>query len=565
MVLDPRSSDEIYSDLKSKLTDSIATLTNFISSSFNDDWLSGYADQLHTAEVKATASELAGYIDWAGATLSEEDLTKLGISGVDPDEINAFMDDDQLDQIGELMGIDRDSGSKATGTVTFELSSSSVEIDEGFEVGTEPDTNGDYESFYVDANENGEIDQNSTATTSPSSGTTLQVDVIAAGVGDQYNVGSGSITFIPSPKPGIESITQNSEMTGGEDEQDNDDYRSDIKDALFTSSGGGTARGIEGYVENNASSDDVEASVKEYPSRSPPEVDVVVDYPNSVSKSEMDDLIEESHPVGVKHNLVEPTLIQLGADVEVLGTDIDTSFVDSQIDGFLTEIDVGERFSQSQLVGTIIRSDADIDSVNALSVSVSTVTDEIHTYQSGTDTYELDFEPIGQVQEEQHHYEPGQSTYRLAYHAVDASSVTVEAIVDGDTQVLTRGGSNDYTIVDDDGDGSDDAIEFQGNTTPDDHTAFRVDYEHASGSVTDITDESGDTYSKGTDFDVIDGDGDGLDDAIDWSINTTTPDDMEDFYVEYEPGRSVLGDLFASDYEKIGADVNRVGVTQFDE
>lgn len=48
-----------------------------------------------------------------------------------------------------------------------------------------------------------------------------------------------------------------------------------------------------------------------------------------------------------------------------------------------------------------------------------------------------------------------------------------------------------------------------------------------------IEDASGDTYTRGTDFDVIDDDGDEDLDSIDWSIGGSSPDDAEDFDVDY--------------------------------
>lgn len=48
-----------------------------------------------------------------------------------------------------------------------------------------------------------------------------------------------------------------------------------------------------------------------------------------------------------------------------------------------------------------------------------------------------------------------------------------------------------------------------------------------------IEDASGDTYERGTDFEVVDDSGDGDLDSIDWSVGGSTPDDAEDFDVDY--------------------------------
>lgn len=49
-----------------------------------------------------------------------------------------------------------------------------------------------------------------------------------------------------------------------------------------------------------------------------------------------------------------------------------------------------------------------------------------------------------------------------------------------------------------------------------------------------IEDASGDTYERGTDFEVVDDDSDDELDSIDWSVGGSTPDDAEDFDVDYD-------------------------------
>ena len=68
-------------------------------------------------------------------------------------------------------------------------------------------------------------------------------------------------------------------------------------------------------------------------------------------------------------------------------------------------------------------------------------------------------------------------------------------------------------------------------------------------SVETITDVDGNTYERGVDFAVIDDNGDGKPDTIDWTGNS--PDDEESFTVDYTP--AVSGDRFyASDSSTTG-------------
>ena len=69
--------------------------------------------------------------------------------------------------------------------------------------------------------------------------------------------------------------------------------------------------------------------------------------------------------------------------------------------------------------------------------------------------------------------------------------------------------------------------------------------------VETITDVDGITYERGVDFAVIDDDGDGKPDTIDWTTGGSSPDDTESFTVDYTP--AVSGDRFyASDSSTTG-------------
>jgi hypothetical protein len=62
-------------------------------------------------------------------------------------------------------------------------------------------------------------------------------------------------------------------------------------------------------------------------------------------------------------------------------------------------------------------------------------------------------------------------------------------------------------------------------------------------SVTNVDDASGDAYVNGTDYDEVDDSGDGKQDGIDWSVGGSSPDDGEDFEVDYEvPDDIAIGD-----------------------
>ena len=87
-----------------------------------------------------------------------------------PDEINEIMDTQHLDELAKLVGESRFEGQKAKGKVTFQVSGDNVQIFEGVTIGTTPDANGEFLSFRVDADGDGEIDEESDASVSPDPG-----------------------------------------------------------------------------------------------------------------------------------------------------------------------------------------------------------------------------------------------------------------------------------------------------------------------------------------------------------------------------------------------------------
>lgn len=561
MALDPRTTEEVKNDLQSKLEGKIVKLTNFLETSFNLTWINAYAEQIHDLEVQAFVAQIAGWARYSGKTdLDETDLERLGVDGADPDEVTQYIESSHLDELAKLVGVERDPGQKATGQVTIQTASDTTKVNEGLEVSTQPDSDGNYLSFYVDADSDGTIEENSNEYVTPSSGSTeVTVDIIADSIGTEYNVGSGTITYLPDPDPGIEGVNNSNETTGGEPEQSNESLREDVQNAVFASSGGGTVAGIEGYIDENVNGVS-DVSLDEFYSQQPPYVDVIVD---GGSDTDVTDAISESRPAGVEHRLVRPENINLGVITEVVGSDIDTSFVSNQIEDYLLDLSLNDEFRRSILIHRILNADTDVEDVGSLSVQILDINGESKTYQSGTSIYELDFAPLGKVRSDERLYDTNTNVYSLSFDNVVDSSVTVRAYVDNEWVTLTN--DTDYDVVDDNGDGNLDAIDFSiGGSDPDDRTVFDVDYETDSWTIAStIEDESGDTYDKGTDWDLVDNDGDGIEDSIDWSIGGSTPDDGEQYTVDYNPDRIIVEDLNVSKREKVGS-ADSVTVTQVD-
>lgn len=548
MTLIPRDTEEIYSDVRSELTSRITKLTNFVSGSFNNAFLVSYSDQVREAEIKAKAGELAGTIDYAGKDLTESDLKRLGIENVEPERINEYMFDEQLDRLAANFSVDRDPGTEATGEVTLEVSSA-TSIENGMEVGTEADTSGNYKKYYVVPEGTEEYDSDDTTLIELSQGENV-VDVIAEDVGSEYNVGPSTITYIPNPQPSIQSVTNVNAVDGGVDEESNSSLRSRVKNAIFDSAEGGTKLGIESSIESRAEGD-VEVNIDQFTDKKPPFVDVVIDGGND---SELLDLIEELRPTGIRHNLARPNKLEIDIFAEIVGTDIDIDFIETEISSELEGIGLNGSFSSSSMLNVIISSQDNIESVPALNTYISGVTNEPHVYDDTQPVYELDQGPLGRVNGEEHQYNSTQSVYTVFYDDIDETSVSVEVIIDDERVGLA---DTDFSVVDDNGDGVFDSIQLDG-VDPDSGTVIRIDYNHNSYSIDSVEDEDGTVFEQSTDYGLIDDDGDGVVDSIDWSIGGSSPPDGKSFTIAYQSYRSFEGDNAANDRQLFDPGMTRL-------
>jgi hypothetical protein len=548
MAIDPRTQDEVYSALKSELSGRIAKLTSFVPGSFNDTWVDAFSEEVHQVEAKVLAAQLSAWPEYAGGNVDQTDLERLGVDGVTPAEVNQYMEDSHLDNLADIVGVDRDQGQTATGQVTVQTATDSTRVPEGMQVSTPGSFDQDPLVFLVDADGDGEI--GSSGFVEPQSGQTeVTVDVIAESVGAEYNVGPGAITQLPDPPVGVEGVNNSQSTTGGSGVQSNESLREDVQNAVFETSGGGTTLGIVGFVEDEVTGVN-DVALDEFKDQQPPFVDVIVD---GGSEQDVLDAIEDSRPTGVEHNLVRPENIALGVRAEVVGTDIDTSFVNSQISTFLDGLSLDDEFRRSKLVQLIMNSDDDIEDLGSLTVLVEQITGESEVQSSGTNIYELDFHPLGNVDDDNVLYDSDENIYTLSYEAIDASSVTVIGQVDGEEYEFVQG--TDYNVIDDDNDSDNDSIEFGiGGTNPDNRSVVGVEYEHSSWTIDNtITDENDVDYTKGVDWDLIDDDGDGLQDSIDWSVGGSTPSDGVRWFIDYAPKQTLAVDLAVSKREKATA------------
>lgn len=517
----PRKQTEIYTSLSDRLKNEIPSLTNFAQTSFNWVWTQGFAAEFREQELDKTAVYLSGLIDYAGGPVDEGDLRELGISDfADPEEINERLNDQDLEELTKIVSTTRDPGNRATGEVTFTTRDQQTNIPGGTAVGVQPDENGNFVEFTTDE-----------PTETLSGETSVTVPITAEDVGVEYNVGSGQITYLPSPPAGVFSVVNNQATDGGQNVETNDELRERAKRAIFRQSGGGTVSGVEGYIEENVDAVD-EVNVIEFFDGdswhgSYPHAHVVVSGGGN-EPSKILDAIDESRPVAVQHVYIDVTNFNIRYDVTMEGTDIEKSEVVRRISQYVNDIGIGGELVEVKVIQSILNADDDIADISNLDTYVE---DETLFFDPATDIYNL----------------------TAGVEMEDDGITNVVGTLNGSEHVFTE--DTDYQEVDDDGDTSDDSIDWSlAGDEPDTNTgqtetitfdSDKLKYIVSDGLVTNgISQVDGtlngaaNTFTEGTDYEEVDVRADGVINGIDWGIGGDNPDNGTDFTVTFEEGTS---------------------------
>lgn len=520
MSFEPREQDDIYNSLKDRLTGRITKLTNFTTTSFNWVWTQAFAAEFREQELDATAAYLSGLIDYAGGPVTQENLEELGIYGVaTAEEINSRLNDEDLDELVKIVGIDRNQGSAATGTVTFTTQSGETTIPAGTSVGTQPDNSGDF--FEFETNE--EVSTNSGTTT-------VDAPITAVEVGDEYEVGSGQISYLPDPPSGVQRVSNTQATSGGEDVESNDELRERAKKSIFSNSGGGTVEGVKGFINENVEGVD-EVEITEFFTGdawhgSYPHSHVIVSGGDTDSVL---DAIESSRPVAVQHVLIRPRSLSIRVDLTLQGSDINVTRVKDKVKEYIGDLGLNDSVIDTKIIQRVMNADTDIEDIETMDLFIE---NESTFFDNAQDTYELSKGDIMQndgIQNvegtlngspntfvEDTDYQEWNTTAgdtSTPHNAIDWSLSGDEPdILTGEVATETfESGKEKYII--------DDAMITDGIT-----------------SVEGILNGSTHTFTEGTDFEETDVRVDGVINGIDWSIGGDSPDDATDFTVTYDSG-----------------------------
>ena len=563
-MIQPRTIQDVFTSMRSSLSNKIAKLTNFTPNSFNFVWTRAFSSEIRELEVQALASQLSGFIDYAGGPITDEDISRLGLQdSVTAEELNEYMVDSDLDQLVSILGVSRLSGSRATGEVDITTESGETTIPEGTVVTTEPDSAGNVTAFRT------------TETASTSSGATIvtNVEIQALEAGEEFNIPAGQINSVRNPPIGLVAVTNPSATEGGTSEESNQSLRQRAKEAVEWSSEGGTVSGITSFIERTVEGvDSGDVFLDEFTEQQPPFVDVVV---SGGLEEELLPAIEASRPAGITHNLARPQNIVLGADANVVTgelTDAQKQQLQTEAleitETFLNNLDIGEDMvldSLSLAVANGISFGNNIFDIDRLSLYYERSVNEEFEY----DTSRVDAE----------------QAYRLDFTYDNVNGIS--AVRDSAGNDFTE--NVDYQIINTTPDGIPDTIQWipQAGTTPEDRrdssafpdvvdTRFFVDYDISVADETKpqnrytinterdqtftflpsrvdtFTFEANDTvyntsnvpfeddirvsqaYRQGEDFNLVDSNGDGILDAIEWDALSSSPDDGTVFSVVYD-------------------------------
>ena len=565
MTLRPREEENIFDRLEERLTDpeqfpgtALQRLTNFLDGSFNRAWVSAFAAGLRENEVRATAAQLSGWIDYAGGPVTQSDLGELGVENVTAEEINEHLDDQDLDELVEIVGIQRRQGTRAVTTLRiFSRDDSDVVVPEGTPFGTDPDARGNFlrfvttEQIVIPADPDEDNDKEG----EDIRGTWKEVEAEAVEVGERYNVPEGSIGYMPDPPSGVDAVTNINQAVGGEDRESNEELRERAKEEAVSSSDGGTLGGIGTFLREL--SDAGEVNVEDFPDGNNPDR-VDVQYPHTdvivaggtgnegatdhidikdlrpvdevreriqTTRREQDELlydvdeaIELSRPSGIRHFLVRPNNISVGVDALVVGDGINTERVSDRITRQFSGTGIDDNIFQDRTIQTILNADESIKFIDEISLIIQDeaflppAESEEFTFTNDDDEYELsvDLEDLLVVDSL---YSDGDLIDRDLWE-VDGTTVSW---VGGEGPGLADGDKVEIRYI---------QITDEEETTifQESHDTYEIP---PFDSISDtIEDEDGNTYTKDTDYEVEENVG------ITWIGDT--PDDLTRFTVNYQ-------------------------------
>lgn len=277
---------------------------------------------------------------------------------------NSFLDTaygDDLTNLVKLMGVNRLSAVNATGRVKFYRATAAVLdyfIPEGTIVETLPDSEGKTYSYATT--------ENVTLATGQLS---VYANISAVVPGTDSNVVTNKIVIINNPPLGIESVTNDEVIIGGEDGETDESLRARASDAL-EASGQGTINAITNKVSSTPGVKTVNVIDM---NRGIGTIDILVlgdEIPMPQSKKdEISAVVNSCKAGGIDFQIIEPTSISQNITITLTlasGADSVTMIAatNTAITNYFNTLGIGDSFIKNQLIKDILDSNVNIIDVN---------------------------------------------------------------------------------------------------------------------------------------------------------------------------------------------------------
>ncbi|MEM3342614.1 MAG: baseplate J/gp47 family protein [Thermoplasmata archaeon] len=219
-----------------------------------------------------------------------------------------------LDLVVSILGIKRKSEQYATGSVTFSRQSTAKDV--VIPRGTKVQTASEDPSKVV-------VFETTMKATMAKGVKAVEVGIRALEPGEKGVVGSETITVIPKPIEGVESVTNRRPTTYGTNRETDAQLRERAKGAL-AAAGKTTMDALRNAVLNIDGVKNV--VVKDMPNNIPGEVDLIVDGLDISDKSglayqEVRDVVDRTRAAGIKVNIMGTEPIQVYIEIYVRLTD----------------------------------------------------------------------------------------------------------------------------------------------------------------------------------------------------------------------------------------------------
>jgi hypothetical protein len=516
------------------------------------------------------------------------------------------MDDSYLDEFVKIVGVTRDQGERSSGTVTFTTQLAETDIPAGTTVTTEPNSDGDTLDFVT--TESARTDNTETSV----SGVDVQAvepgarfDVPANDITRVFSPPIG-VTGVTNP----ESTTGGQDIESNEELRDR--ARTAVGGASEGGTADGIksfiTNNVEGVQDGDVIIDEFFQGRGQFGS-GPSFVDVIVD---GGIESDVREAIDFSRPTGIQHNLIRPQAVQIGGNVSLFGVDIDSTVALESMEEFFLDLGIGDTFFEDQLVRDVMTSDTDIQNTKQ-NLFVEKVTNETFVYSEDVSAAFVRFsdvltnvtivangvgapqseilpprlfvddayffggdEPFSEIEVQITIPGAGQYSIEWEYLQVD-EWVPLENVTDNTNGFRVPGRNTvswdvplDWTSFDlgeggvSAGEPVEDTFFVRARIASIDNitsqplpagiditgSGYGLDYtyEDTNGSIS-VIDQRGNTFTEGSDFEVIDASGDGFLDTLVWS-GGLTPESQELFSVDYDvtvDGQTPKGSKYRTD------------------